>query len=146
MSASLPRRALLAAGLLSLVARPARATRAELQAAIAAFAAGTPPQRGRIRIEIAPLVENGNAVPVSVTVDSPVTDQQHVRELALYTELNPQCEVLRARLSPRLGRARLDTRIRLATSQQLVALARLSDESCWIASVDVIVTLAACVE
>lgn len=147
MSGTLQRRSLLAAtGLNLLLLRPARATRAELQAAIFAFAAGTEPQRGRIRIEIAPLVENGNAVPLSVTVDSPMTAEQHVRELALYTELNPQTEVLRCSLSPLSGRAELSTRIRLATSQQLLALARLSDGSCWMNSVDVIVTLAACVE
>lgn len=145
MSSALPRRTLLAAGL-SLVLSPARATRAELQAAIQAFAAGVTPQRGRIALEIAPLVENGNAVPLTVTVDSPMTREQHVREIALYTELNPQCEVARYRLGPHNGQAQVATRIRLATSQQLVALARLSDSSVWISSVDVVVTLAACVE
>jgi sulfur-oxidizing protein SoxY len=146
MSAALPRRALLAAGLLGLALRPARATRAELQAAIEAFAADTPPQRGRIALEIAPLVENGNAVPLTVTVESPMTAAQHVREIAVYTELNPQHEVLRCQLGPRNGRAQVATRIRLATSQQLVALARLSDGSVWMQDMDVIVTLAACVE
>lgn len=145
-SGGLPRRSLLAAAGLSLLLRPAVATRSELQAAVAAFAAGAELQRGRIRIEIAPLVENGNAVPLSVTVDSPMTPEQHVRELALYTELNPQTEVLRCNLGPLSGRAELATRVRLATSQQLVAVARLSDGSCWMSSVDVIVTLAACVE
>jgi sulfur-oxidizing protein SoxY len=131
---------------LALLWRPSWATPAALQAAISAFAAGTPLQRGRITLDIAPLVENGNAVPISVTVDSPMTSDQHVREIALYSELNPQHEVLHCRLTPSAGRAQVSTRIRLATSQQLVALARLSDGSCWQVNADVIVTLAACVE
>ena len=146
MSATLPRRALLAAGLGTLWLRPAQATRAELQAVIESFAAGQAPQRGRIALEIAPLVENGNAVPLTITVESPMTAAQHVREIAVYTELNPQREVLRCQLGPRNGRAQVATRIRLATSQQLVALARLSDGSVWMQDMDVIVTLAACVE
>jgi sulfur-oxidizing protein SoxY len=131
---------------LALLWRPAPATPAALQAAISAFAAGAPLQQGRISLDIAPLVENGNAVPISLTVDSPMTIEQHVREIALYTELNPQHEVLHCRLGPGAGRAQLSSRIRLATSQRLVALARLSDGACWQVNADVIVTLAACVE
>ncbi|MCX2864497.1 SoxY-related AACIE arm protein [Paucibacter sp. PLA-PC-4] len=129
-----------------LALRPAGATPEALREAIAGFAAGTPVQRGRITLEIAPLVENGNAVPISITVASPMTPQDHVREIALFTEQNPQLEVLHCRLSSHAGRAEVSTRIRLATSQQIVALARLSDGSCWQASADVVVTLAACVE
>ena len=129
-----------------LVLRPAGATPEALREAIAGFAAGTPVQRGRITLEIAPLVENGNAVPISITVASPMTVEDHVREITLFTEQNPQLEVLHCRLGPHAGRAEVSTRIRLATSQQIVALARLSDGSCWQASADVVVTLAACVE
>lgn len=131
---------------MSLVLRPADATPEALHAAIAGFAAGTPVQRGRIALEIAPLVENGNAVPISITVDSPMTATDHVREIALFTAQNPQLEVLHCRLGPHAGRAAVATRIRLATSQQIVALARLSDGSCWQVGADVVVTLAACVE
>ena len=75
-----------------------------------------------------------------------MTATDHVREIALFTEHNPQLEVLHCRLGPQAGRAAVSTRIRLATSQQIVALARLSDGSCWQAGADVVVTLAACVE
>jgi len=132
--------------LLSLLATQVRANRAELDAVVLAFAGGTPPKPGRVRIEIAPLVENGNAVPVAVKVESPMNEADHVVEIALFNELNPQRDVARFKLTPANGRAEIGTRIRLATSQQLVAVARMNDGSCWMQSVDVVVTIAACVE
>jgi len=81
-----------------------------------------------------------------VVVQSPMTEADHVREIVIYNEKNPQRDVAEFTLGPRAGRARISTRIRLATSQRLVALARVSDGSVWQDSVDVIVTLAACVE
>lgn len=143
------RRRLLAAGLglpWLVAVRPARADAAELEAAVRAFAGDRPVQTGRVRLDISPLVENGNAVPVTLTVDSPMTSADHVQRLALFNERNPQREVASFRLGPRAGRARVDLRVRLAGSQQLVALAQLSDGSVWSQRVDVIVTLAACVE
>ena len=108
--------------------------------------AAAPPRAGRVRLEIAPLVENGNAVPIAVKVESPMTAADHVREIAVFTERNPQLDVVRFHLGPANGRAEVATRIRLATSQHVVALARLSDGSVWQHAVDVLVTLAACIE
>lgn len=118
----------------------------ELAVAVLGFTRGAPLRQGRVQLEIAELVENGNAVPVTVAVTSPMTAADHVVALALFNERNPQRDVFSARLGPRSGRARVSTRIRLATSQKLVAVARMSDGSCWSQSVDVIVTLAACIE
>lgn len=126
--------------------RPARATADELAAAVAAFAAGAAVREGRVEFEIAPLVENGNAVPVTVRAQSPMSEADHVTAIAIYNESNPQRDVAVFHLGPRAGRAQVATRIRLATSQQLVAIARMSDGSCWTKTVDVLVTLAACVE
>ena len=126
--------------------RPAAAQADELQAVLRAYARGAPVRTGRVRFDIAPLVENGNTVPVTITVESPMTAADHVQEIALFNERNPQRDVARFQLTPRSGRAEVSTRIRLATSQQLVALARMADGSVWSASVDVIVTLAACIE
>ena len=109
-------------------------------------AGGAPVRDGRVAIEIAELIENGNTVPVALTVDSPMTVTDHVQRLALFTERNPQPEVAVFHLSPTAGRARVATRMRLATSQRVVALARLSDGSVWRHQVEVVVTLAACVE
>lgn len=110
------------------------------------WGAGKPITEGRLTLDIAPLVENGNAVPISVKIDSPMTATDHVQEIIVFNERNPQRDVVRFVFSPLSGRAQADARIRLATSQQLVALARLSDGSQWSHHVDVIVTLAACVE
>ncbi|MFM2118848.1 MAG: hypothetical protein RL722_316 [Pseudomonadota bacterium] len=104
------------------------------------------PQTGRVQVEIAELIDNGNAVPVRLRVASPMTPADHVSALALFAERNPLPEVISVRLGPSSGRAEFGTRIRLATSQQLVALARLSDGSVWQQSLKVIVTLAACLE
>lgn len=143
------RRALLGAGAgvaASISWRRADAAQEDLAAAIRAFAAGAPVRAGRVRLDIAPLVENGNVVPVTVTVESPMSAADHVKAIALFNERNPQRDVAVFHLGPRAGRATVATRIRLATSQQLVAVAQLNDGSCWTHSVDVIVTLAACVE
>lgn len=104
------------------------------------------PRPGRIELDIAPLVENGNAVPITVRVDSPMSAADHVREIVVFNERNPQPDVLRCTLTPASGRAEVSARIRLATTQHLVALARMSDGSVWQHTVEVIVTLAACLE
>lgn len=126
---------------------PGRATPATMQAAIALVVGeGTPLRRGRIALEIPPLVENGNSVPLTVTVDSPMTAADHVRAIHLFNERNPQPDVISVFLGPRAGRAVFSTRIKLSGDQQVVAVAAMSDGSFWTASAEVIVTIAACVE
>jgi sulfur-oxidizing protein SoxY len=133
------------------LAREARATPAldaalnpALNAALMAFSQGTPLRDGRVTLDIAPLVENGNTVPVTVAV--PGAEPGEVRRLALFTERNPQPEVAVFTLGPLAGRAMVATRMRLATSQAVVAVAQMADGSCWQQRVTVVVTLAACVE
>ena len=144
------RRRVLATGVGLMAVRwlPARADEAAdaLRAAVRQWAGGQPVREGRVTLDIAPLVENGNAVPVLIQVDSPMIAGDHVQEIVLFNERNPQRDMLRCQLGPLSGKAQLASRVRLATSQQLVALARLSDGSLWSRHVDVIVTLAACVE
>jgi len=149
VSNALHRRELLQLGLAAgglLLVRPARATSFEMQSAIADKAARAPVKKGRVTFDIPPLVENGNGVPITVSVDSPMTAAEHVTGIAVFNERNPQRDVVRFTLGPRAGRAVVSTRIRLATSQQLVAVARLSDGTFWSQGVDVLVTLAACLE
>lgn len=136
-----------AGGALALQCLPASAvTTVTFAGIIRQWAGDLPLHEGRVELEIAPLVENGNAVPITVRCDSPMTATDHVQEIAVYNERNPQREVVRFYFGPAAARAEASTRIRLATSQQLVALARLSDGSQWASYVNVIVTLAACVE
>lgn len=135
------------AGLLSvLLARSARAEPADMEAAVRAFAGETAIRPGKVRLEVPPLVENGNSVPVTASVDSPMTAAAFVRRVALFNERNPQPNVAVFHLGPRCGRATVSTRIRLATTQKLTAVAELSDGSFWSDSAEVIVTLAACTE
>ena len=137
----------LGAGIAAVMAsRPANAQLDLLDAAVSGYAGGAPVKAGKVRLEIAKLVDNGNAVPVTVSVDSPMTAADHVQGIAIFNARNPQREVAKFMLGPRSGKAVVATRIRLATSQKLTAVARLSDGSFWSDSVDVIVVLAACIE
>lgn len=139
------RRQALAALSLMLV-RPVSATPDDMAAAVARFTQGTGHQLGKVSLEIAQLVDNGNAVPVTIRVDSRMSAADHVTSIALFNEKNPSTEVALFTLGPRAGKAEVSTRIRLATSQRLIALARMNDGSYWSHTVDVIVTLAACIE
>jgi sulfur-oxidizing protein SoxY len=101
---------------------------------------------GRIKLDLPPLVENGNAVPLAISVESPMTVEDHVKTIAVFNQKNPQPNVATFHLGPRSGRASVSTRIRLADSQTVIAIAQMSDGSFWSDSADVVVTLAACVE
>lgn len=140
------RRHIIAALPLLALVRPACATPEALATAIAAYTGNAKPAQGRVAIDIATLIDNGNAVPITVRVESPMTEQDHVTDIAIFNEKNPLPDVVRFQLTPAGGRAEISTRIRLATSQTLTALARTSDGQWWQQTVDVIVTLAACVE
>lgn len=127
-------------GAAALAALPeARASDDAMRAAIRAWA-GREPEVGVLKIDIAELVENGNAVPVRVVAGEPVAG------LALFTPLNPEPEVVHVEFGAGAAKPEFSTRMRLARSQRIVAVARAADGRCWQSGVDVIVTLAACVE
>lgn len=134
-----------AAGAL-VVVKPAWSTSENMRTAVAQWTGGATLRNGKVKLDIARLVDNGNTVPVTVSVDSPMTPADHVVAIALFNERNPQPDVARFTLGPRAGRAQVSTRIRLATSQNLLAVAKMSDGSYWSQTVDVVVTLAACLE
>ncbi len=117
-----------------------------MQETMRRFTGGAPVREGRVTIEAPPLSENGNVVPISVSVQSPMTQADHVKAIHLFSEKNPDAHVLSAFLGPRAGRAGLSTRIRLADTQTVVALAQLSDGSFWSGRADVVVTISACFE
>jgi sulfur-oxidizing protein SoxY len=137
----------LAAGsVLAVTVRPARATPAAMQDAIRQVVGSATVTPGRVTIDLPPLVENGNVVPLTVSVESPMTEADHVKAIHVFTEKNPQPNVVDVRLGPRAGRATVSTRIRLADTQTIVAVCQLHDGSFWSASASVVVTLAACAE
>jgi sulfur-oxidizing protein SoxY len=101
---------------------------------------------GRVKLDVPPLIDNGNTVPLSVEVESPMTGADHVKAIHVFTEKNPQPYVITARLGPRAGRARISTRARIADTGTVLAIAEMSDGSFWSDSVHVVVTLSACLE
>jgi sulfur-oxidizing protein SoxY len=126
--------------------RRAEATPAMLTSAIRQVVGDAVVRPGKVKLDVPPLVENGNTVPLTVSVDNPMTPQNHVKSIHVFNEKNPQPNVGNFYLNPNAGRAQVSTRIRLADSQKITAIAKLSDGSFWSASVDIIVTLAACTE
>jgi sulfur-oxidizing protein SoxY len=101
---------------------------------------------GKVKLDVPPLIDNGNAVPLSVEVESPMTETDHVKAVHIFTERNPQPYVLTAHLGPRAGKARVATRARIADTGAVTAIAQMSDGSFWSDTVRVIVTLSACLE
>ena len=129
-----------------LTVRPTEATPAMLTTAIRNVVGEATVRAGKVKLEIPPLVENGNTVPMTVSVESPMTAENHVKSIHVFNEKNPQPNIGNFHLGPHAGRAQVSTRIRLADSQKVVAIARMSDDTFWSASADIVVTLAACTE
>ncbi|MDB5809057.1 MAG: putative sulfur oxidation protein soxY [Betaproteobacteria bacterium] len=102
--------------------------------------------QGRVKISLPPLVENGHLVPLSVNVDSPMTPADYVKAIHVFTDKNPLPEVISFYLGPGAGRASFSTRVRLADSENVIAIAQMSDGSFWSQNVFVVVTTAACLE
>jgi sulfur-oxidizing protein SoxY len=146
------RRAFLLLGLASTTARAqlppniAEIRKQALDDAIRKVVGDAPVRTGKVKLDIPPLIDNGNTVPLSVEVDSPMSAADHVTAIHVFTERNPQPYVLTAHLGPRSGRARISTRARIADTGVVTAIARMSDGSFWSESVKVIVTLSACLE
>ena len=102
------------------------------------------PQAGRVTIRAPNIAENGNAVPVNVSVESPMTADSHVRAIHILADRNPAAEVASFRLTPSMGRAQAETRIRLSETQDVIALAEMNDGSIWMARAEVKVTIGGC--
>ena len=148
MRSALERRSFLAGAALVTVLplASARATPEAMAAAIKEVVGGAVIREGRVKLDLPPLVENGNTVPLTVSVESPMTPADHIKAIHVFNEKNPQPHVFDARLGPRNGRAVVATRMKLGDSQKIIAIAETSTGQFWSASADVIVTLAACIE
>ena len=131
---------------LPLAAKPASATPESMRAAIRKVVGEAPLNKGRVKIDVPPLIENGNAVPLTISCESPMTADDYVKAIHVFSEKNPQPNIVGVQLGPRSGRAAVSTRIRLADSQKVIAIAQMSDGSFWSNEAEVIVTLAACLE
>jgi sulfur-oxidizing protein SoxY len=130
----------------ALAVSAAAATPESMAAAIRQVVGEAAVKPGRIKLDLPPLVENGNTVAMAVTVESPMTVADHVKAIHVFTEKNPQPNVISVKLGPRAGKADIQTRVRLADTQTVVAICEMSDGSFWSDKVDVIITLGACLE
>lgn len=101
---------------------------------------------GRVRLTLPALAENGNSVRLTVAVDSPMTESDHVHFIQLFSEQNPLPDIARFELSAANGLAQVEMRIRLSAEQDIVAVAGLSDGSLWSGSAHIVVTEAACLD
>ena len=126
--------------------RPAQATPETMKSAIRQVVGEAAVKPGRIKLDLPPLVENGNTVAMAVSVDSPMTAKDYVKAIHVFTEKNPQPNVISVKLGPRAGKAEIQTRVRLADTQTVIAICEMSDGSFWSDKVDVIITLGACLE
>ena len=132
------------AAMLAVTLRPAEATPAMLATAIRNVVGTATVKTGKVKLEIPPLVENGNTVPMTVTVESPMTDASHVTEVLVLADGNPNAGVATFHFSPASGVAEANTRIRLAASQNIIAVAKMNDGSFVMASKQVKVTIGGC--
>src|SRR6185369_3460464 len=120
------------------------ATPAAMNEAIRAITGGAEARRGRVKLDAPALIENGNSVVLAVSVESPMTQADHVKAIHVFAPMNPLPNMVSVHLGPRSGRAQFSTRVRVADTQTLVALAQMSDGSFWSDQVSVVVTIAAC--
>jgi sulfur-oxidizing protein SoxY len=116
------------------------------EGAIKSILKGAPMRRGRVKLELPKLAENGHSVALTVSVESPMTEQDHVRRIDLVSEKNPVPHMATFLLGARAGRAEIGTRVRLNGTQRMTAIAELSDGSFWFDTFDVTVTEAACLD
>ncbi len=99
---------------------------------------------GRVKIDIPQIAENGNVVPITIAVDNPMTADDYVRKIHLFSEHNPLPDIVEFELGPHNGKARVSTRIRLANSQIVLAIATLNDSTLWSGQAIVEVTVSGC--
>ena len=103
-------------------------------------------RKGRVRLELPPVADNGHSVPLIVRVDSPMSDADHVRRIDLVSEKNPVPHMATFFLGPHAGRAEIESRVRLNGTQRVTAIAQLSDGSFWFDEVDIVVNESACLD
>ena len=106
----------------------------------------SPLRAGRVTLDIPRLADNGHSVPLTIIVDSPMSATDYVRSITLLSEKNPRPLMATFHLGPKAGKAVVATRVRLAGSQQLLAIASLADGSFWSGSADIVVTESACLD
>lgn len=136
--------ALAVAGGLTAHPTPAHAAKNDADELIKKFTGGKEPTKSRVKLDLPQIAENGNTVPMTVSVESPMTEQSYVSEVMVVADANPNAGIVTFRFSPASGIAEANTRIRLAETQNVVALAKMNDGSVFMTSQEVKVTIGGC--
>ena len=131
-------------GLAAAQALPALAQTDVLAPLVAAFTGGAPLRVGRVTLETPLLADNGNAVPLRISVESAMSATDYVQRITVLAEKNPRPVIATFHLGPGNGHAQIATRVRLNGAQRLMAIAQFSDGSYWSGFADVVVTSTAC--
>jgi sulfur-oxidizing protein SoxY len=143
------RRVLQGAGALVVVTcLPVRAADTELPAipAMAAYLAGRVPRHERLRLDLPRLADNGLGVPMRITVAGPFAPGPFVRSIRLFSEINPVPDMAVFDFPFPQERVEIDSRIRLAGTQRVAAIAEMTDGRVYAAAMEVVVTLAGCMD
>jgi sulfur-oxidizing protein SoxY len=133
----------MSAAMLGVSAAPALAKN-DAEQAIAKFTGGQKAIEGKVKLDLPEIAENGNTVPMTVSVDSAMTAQSHVTDVLIVADGNPRSGVVTFHFSPESGVAEANTRIRLAATQNVIAVAKMNDGSFFMASKQVKVTIGGC--
>lgn len=118
----------------------------DLRPFIEAVTGGAPVRAGRITMEMPAIAENGNSIPFLLRVVSPMTANDHVKSVHIFAPRNPRPQVAVFHFGPHSPRAEVSTRVRLAGSQKVLAIAAMSDGSFWSGELNIVVTAAACLD
>jgi sulfur-oxidizing protein SoxY len=116
----------------------------DAQDLIAKFTGGKKAVEGKVRLDLPEIAENGNTVPMTVTVESPMSEQSHVTDVLIVADGNPRGGVATFHFSPASGVAEANTRVRLAATQNIVAIAKMNDGSFFSVTKQVKVTIGGC--
>jgi sulfur-oxidizing protein SoxY len=125
-------------------AKMAGATPAEVADAVKKLTNNAALKPGKVTLELPEIAENGATVPLTVKVDSPMTDKDHVSAIHIFAENNPRPVILSVKMGARAGKAEFSIRIRLAQSQNVQAVAVMSDGQAFTAKKEVKVTAGGC--
>jgi sulfur-oxidizing protein SoxY len=123
---------------------PSQAGDAEIERAIRELFGDARPQTGRITLSLPPLAESGNSVPLTVSIDSPMTESDHVRRVCIFANRNPRPLIATMIFGPKSGNAVFSTNMRLSGTQDVIAMAQMSDGRLWTEQARVMVTVGAC--
>lgn len=130
--------------LATLAPRLAAAKPADVEEAIKKLVGDKKPTAGRVKIDLPQIAENGNTVPIKVSIDSPMTESEYIKAVHVFSDANPNPEVASFYFTPRSGKAFVSTRMRMAKTQNVIAVAETNKGALLMGKQSVKVTIGGC--